>query len=208
MIPFTIDKIDTWLIKEFAFPGCINGVWAHADGLGMIFKITLAAGSAMVGPAGVWSAPYSGVTGMTNGAASATAFLTTAVFLLPGTDVPPEGKLALLKPTYLEALENCRRRVRRVTSASAIAWSTSKMRVSIEHQGMSAPPASVTATGPLVFTDVHSAVQTQSAADIAIVSCTADAGQYDIGNFSGASALVFKEKYVMVPTSPAFLLEV
>lgn len=207
MVPFTLTTIDKWYYFKVRIPGCINGVWTDPSDFAMLCTITFAAGSAMVGPPNRWSAPYVGVEGMTNGAAAITTFLISSAFLMAGTDEPPDGKLPQLKPDYAEVFEACRRYTRLTKSAHGVAYNTSAARLTIDHQGMAGTPVA-TATGPLVLSDTFAGFPEQSAANITAMFNDANSGQYDVGNFAGADALVAQRFYELVNISPPIRLDV
>jgi hypothetical protein len=83
--------------------------------------------------------------------------------------------------------QRARRRLREVVSSTGFASSTTQAVIQIDHEGMFAAPTP-TATAALTFSSSTNTPVTQSAANVSIVSSTANGGRYLFANFTGLGA--------------------
>jgi len=88
---FTISAANTWEYKTIAVSSATAGTWVTNNGLGLVVRFSLAAGSSRLGTAGAWAAAdHRGATGQTNLlSTSGATFYLTGVQLEAGAVATP-----------------------------------------------------------------------------------------------------------------------
>lgn len=116
----------TWTTVVVAVPGDTTGTWPNTNGLAAEVRFTYAFGSTFVGAAGWGGGNMAGVTGCTNGAATANQnLLVTDVGLYADPDntgLPPKFE----RPSYADELARCQRYYEQVgitlSNTAAFQW--------------------------------------------------------------------------------------
>jgi hypothetical protein len=101
----------TWEYKTVTIPGDATGTWPKDNTIGLMFNITLVAGSTLTAPSGAWVAGgFFGANGTANGVSTAgDSMLITGVTVLPGTQAPTAAQSQNIMRPYDQELVTCRR---------------------------------------------------------------------------------------------------
>jgi hypothetical protein len=151
-------------------------------------------------PAGAYAASPLLITGQTDGTVMSVEFNTGtlgSVSLTEGTVAPP-----FMVPDYASELAACKRYWQLTKFLTGIAYSTTAVSMWASHPGMRGAPTAGVVVGGFGITDVYLGNYNQSAAHIAALSNTSDAGTYNLDNFTGLTAGRF---YMAVNTGAGWL---
>jgi len=142
---FTVSAADTpqWvsLSGAGAIPADTSGTWANDTTAGQVVSICLAGGSSRLGTAGAWatttSPGLSGATGSSNGVgATSDVFHISNVVALPGLELPPSDRAALIMRPFDQELALCQRYFRSswdYGTAPGTAWTAGLDQMKFSH---------------------------------------------------------------------------
>lgn len=187
------------VVKNIVFPGDVTGSWPIDNNGTMYVSWCLMGGTSFQQAGGSWL----NFTRMTTSnqfnfmGTVGNVFELFDVSLTEGSVAPP-----FQVPDMISELVLCQRYWRKISSGMGICFNSTSVRMEISHSNMRVAPTA-TMGGTANLTDVYAANATQSSANVTTASASSEAGQYDLGNFTG---LTVGRVYVFLPATFPLLL--
>jgi hypothetical protein len=190
---YTVNAANTFEYKTVTVTGDTTGTWLTDNGVGIYVFFDTGSGSNFNTTAGAWTA---GTYYRTSGSVSLVAN-SGATFYITGVQLD-RGSVATSFDfrDYGRELILCQRYFQVVSSALVGCFANTTTYTGSYTNPVvmrAAPTASVTAA--IRLSDIYSSSYTQSSGAIVIGGNYADSGQYELGNFSGATAGRFALQY-------------